>query len=467
MINLYPDQMEVVNETREQMRRHKSVLVQAATGFGKTILTAYMIKAAVEKGSSCMMVVPRRELLRQTAETFIKFGIPHTYVSSGYKFNPFINVVLATAGTLVKRLDKAPVPKILFVDETHFGAGQLNTIISHYKERGSWIIGLSATPERLDGRGLGCWYETMVEGPSMESLIDSNRLSDFRMFAPDTPDLSNIRKTAGDYAKGELADKMEGDKVLVGNAVKHYKQHANGLLDVAFTVSVKHAEIVAQAFRDEGVPSAAIHGAMKDDERSKIIKAFARREIKVLTSVDLLTFGFDLASAAQMDVTVEALSDLAPTQSTAKQMQKWGRALRMKDNPAIILDHAGNAARHGMPDNVREWTLEDREKEKSDKERLLPVRQCDQCYFVHTPQAQCPNCGYVYPIASRNIEETDGELIETINIEKEEERKRKVAARQEQGQANTLEGLIALGKKTGKKPGWAQHVYRARQRKRA
>jgi len=200
---------------------------------------------------------------------------------------------------------------------------------------------------------------------------------------------------------------------------------------------------------------------MDQDERSRRIKAFARRELHVLTSVDLLSFGFDLASAAQMDVTIEAMSDMRPTKSLSLQLQKWGRVLRRKDEPALIFDHAGNSdpdRGHGMPDDEREWTLEGRQRRSRDgAEPTQPVRQCPQCYMVHRPTPDCPGCGFVYPIQSRMIDEVEGELAEIT------ERREKKEARMNQGRAQTLEQLMAMGKSRGN----AMHILRARQRKAA
>ena len=455
-IQLYPDQQDLIDRTRQAMRRHKSVLVQAATGSGKTVLASAMIHAAMAKGTRSVFVVPRRELLKQTSETFTKYGIPHGFVSAGYTPNPFARTHIATAGTLARRLDKAPVAQVCFVDETHFGAGELERIIVHYKDAGAWIVGLSATPWKLSGKGLGDWYDAMECGLPISQLIATGRLSKYRLFAPSRPDLSGIKTTAGDYAKGELSERMEGDKVLIGNAVQHYVDHANGKLSIAYCTSVKHANIVADAFKAGGIPAAAISGDMDDDERSRLIRAFARRQILVLANCSLLTFGFDLASAAQMDVTVEAMSDLAPTQSLSLQMQKWGRVLRRKDSPALIFDHAGNIDRHGLPDDARVWTLEGKAKRQSDKDPVQPVRQCAGCYYVHRPAPVCPNCGAVYPVQSRMVDEVDGVLSEITE--------RPVSAKQEQGMARSLNELIALGERRGmaKPHAWAAHIMTAR-----
>jgi len=460
MITLYPDQADLVERIRIAMRRNKSVLCQAATGSGKTILAAYMISKAREKRTRCMFVVPRRELLRQTAETLDSYGIPFGYVSAGYAPDGLADIQVATSGTLARRLDRSPKSRLVFIDETHHGGAELERIIRHYQDAGAWIIGLSATPMKMSGKGLGDWYQTMECGLSIADLIAAGRLSEYRLFAPSRPDLSGIRTVAGDYAKGAIADRMEQDMVLTGNAVRHYIAHANGRLNVAFCTSVKHSELVAAEFNAQGVPAAAIHGKMNDAERSAIIKAFARRELHVLTNCSLLTFGFDLASAAGMDVTVECMSDLSPTKSLPWQMQKWGRVLRRKSEPAIIFDHAGNVDRHDLPDDDRDWTLDGRRKRASTGEKTEPVRQCPKCYFVHRHAAACPSCGFVYPIESRTVKQVDGELAEIT------ERNRKRDARRAQGRADSLDALLALAARTGRKPGWAHHVWAARQAKR-
>ena len=460
-VTLYPDQQDLIDRVRAAMRHSKAVLCQSATGSGKTVMGAYMIGKAREKGTRCLFVVPRRELLRQTAETLESYQIPFGYVSAGYAPNRLASVQLATSGTLARRLEDAPRAGLVFIDECHHGGGELERIIAHYKAQGAWIIGLSATPLKMSGKGMGEWYHALECGPSIAQLMEDGRLSQYRMFAPHRPNLDGIKTVMGDYAKAEVSSRMEEDMVLTGNAVRHYATHAPGRLNVAFCTSVKHAELVAGEFRAQGIPAAAISGAMKDDERARIIRAFARRELHVLTNCSLLTFGFDLASAAQMDVTIESMSDLSPTKSLPWQLQKWGRVLRRKDQPAYIFDHAGNVDRHDLPDDDREWTLDGKAKRASTAEPTVPVRQCPKCYFVARPSPCCGNCGFVFPIASRTVEEVEGELAEMT------ERNRKVAVRQEQGRAQTLDDLLAVAARTGKKPGWARRVWIARQDKRA
>lgn len=471
MITLYPDQLELQEKVRDSIRRgNKAVLMQAATGSGKTQISASIIASSQKKGKKAIFIVPRRELRKQTSKTFSSHGIAHSFVSSGLPFNPYAQSFIATAGSLVNRLNTVADMDLVVCDEIHHAGASMDKIINFYKARGAIILGLSATPTKLSGQGLDCWFDDMVCGKSIRWLIDNKRLADYRLFAPDTPDLSGVKMVAGDYNQSQLAQKMENDRILMGNAVKHYKTHALGMLGVTYTTSRKHSEIVAEQFRNSGVPAANIDGTMDDAERERIIKAFARRELLQLVNCELLTFGFDLASAAGMDVTIESLTDLQPTQSLAKQMQKWGRVLRMKPNPAMIFDHSGNCVdykgevKHGLPCEDRQWSLQGKPKKSSgEKEHVLPVMTCPKCYWCCKPtlDRKCPNCGYITPVRERNIEEREGEL-------KELERKELVRKnKQQQGQARTLDELIALGKSRGYKNsyGWAKFVINARQAK--
>jgi len=414
-VTLYPDQTELVARVSETMRRSKSVLMQSATGSGKTRMAANMIDRTRIKGNRCGFLVPRKSLLAQTHETLNEFSIPHGVVAAGWRPPPFERVKLISAPTLSRRLDTAPTLDIVFIDECHFGGADLDRIIQHYKSAGSWVIGLSATPMKTNGQGMGEWYDQMVCGPQIGWYIENKRLSEFRLFAPDTPDLSALRVTGGQYVANDVDSYMMSDergKVLVGSAAKHYANNAMGLRNVSFCTSVKHAKMTAQIFNDAGIPSAAVSGESDPDYLKRVIRAFAKGEILNVCNAQLWGFGFDLAQASGVDVTIESMSDLCPSKSLPWQAQKWGRVLRMKDKPAMIFDHAGNALEHGMPDQDREWSLEAAKKRGAGGEKTEPTRQCGECYFVMRPCPTCPNCGHVFPIMGRQIEEVEGELIE-------------------------------------------------------
>lgn len=459
---LFPDQQRSIEKLRHELRYNKSVLLQGETGSGKSVMAAYMIASSRAKGLKSAFVVPRRDLLHQMSRTFNKFDISHSFVADKKPFNPFSNTHICTIGSLVGK-PQCIQPNIIFFDETHFGAVQLDKLINHYKSISAYVIGLSATPEKPNGRGLGEYYSSMVTGPAVRELIDLKRLSDYRLFAPSKPDLSRIKTVNGDYAKGELASFMEHESVLIGDAVKHYQAHAAGRLNITFCTSIKHSEMTAQAFRDAGIPSMHMDGETPDDDRRRIAQAFARREIMNICSVDLLTFGYDLASASGDDTAViESISDLRPTKSLPLQRQKNGRAMRYKEQPAVILDHSGNAMYHGMPCEEIQWSLEGKKKNSREAgESVTPVRSCPNCFCVHRPLSHCPLCGYEYEVNGREVDQIDGELEELDP--KEIARKQ----RQEQGMCKSLSELIAFGRKRGMNnpEGWARRVWQARDRK--
>jgi DNA repair protein RadD len=465
MVELYPDQSDLVGRVRQSMRRHKGVLMQSPTGSGKTRMALDMIAGAYAKGSSCVFAVPRKELLAQTIKTISEYGIPFGVISPDHTYNPLAKIQIAMTPTLARRLDKIPAPKILFADEAHYGGAELDRMIEWSRAGGGWRVGLSATPLKTNGKPMSDHYDHMEMGLPMADLIKMKRLSDFRYFAPQQPDLSAVASRNGEYVQSQLADFMEADRAIIGDAVKTYRELAFGKLNVVFATSRKHAGIIKDTFNAAGITAMMIDGTMGPDERKRIILGFARREYTVLVSVALLTFGFDLAAAAGMDVTVESMSDLCPRKSLPMMLQVWGRVLRMKPDPAIIADHAGNWRENGFPDDPRDWTLDGSKKRNTSDDKAEPVRQCDiasgGCGFVHRPAPVCPNCKRVYPIMSREVEQIDGELAEIDRAAIVRERK------QEQGRADSLEALRELAKREGRNPRWADHVWNARQRKRA
>jgi DNA repair protein RadD len=414
MITLEPDQARLVNGVRESMRNgNRWVLMQSPTGSGKTFCGAEIIHGTINKGTRCMITVPRKELLRQTAMALREFDIPFTYIAGGHETDPHAQTFLATTQTLRERIKNgvAPDADLIMIDEGHFGGNEVDGIITHYKSRGARGIGMSATPLLLSGQGMNCWYDDMVQGETIEWLIQNGRLSDYRMFRPESEDIQRATK---------------GKRKLVGDEVQHYRQHAMGKLAIAYCESIAHSKQMADRFNAAGIPAANIDGYMKDDDRRRIITAFARREILVLCNNMLLTFGFDLKSASGIDVTIEAMIDSAYTESLALQMQKWGRVLRKKPFPALIFDHAGNRYTHGFPDDHRDWTLKGDNIKFGSGGSAGAIQNCiggyltaeltgekmPACYMSHRPAPRCPNCGAWYKPDVKIIQSINGELSE-------------------------------------------------------
>lgn len=453
-INLFPDQEATIENIRSAMCRTKNVLLQFPTGGGKSVIASELVGGATKKGKRSWFVAPRRELIRQLSETFTDLEIPHSFIAAGKHYDVMAQNKICSLETLKRRLGKETAPDLAIIDETHYGDAGLDSVMQYLKANGTYILGLSATPWKLSGKGLGCWYDEMVKGPSVKWLIENKRLSEFRAFAPDIIDLSGVGITGGDYNKASLSSRMESDRVLVGNVVDHYKKHASGLRGVTFGVSIAHSQLLAQTYRDSGIPAVHMDGETPEEDRIRYAKAFAKREILQICNAELLTFGYDLASASgDKNATIEVMSDCQPTISIAKQWQKNGRVLRYDIKPHLIFDHANNIMTHGRPDKDMEWSLEDRikGKKKESKERTVQVTRCDYCFYTAPSFTVCPNCGKERDVSSREIDSVDGELKELTDEEIEFEKKK---SRMEVGKARTLDDLWRIQKERGYKPGW-------------
>lgn len=343
----------------------------------------------------------------------------------------------------------------------HLAAASWRAVREWADAGGTRHVGLSATPARLDGRGLDDAFRAMVRGPSVAWLIERGFLSRYRAYAPTAPDLTGVHTRHGDYQRDELAGVMDTD-TIAGNIVGTYKQLAGGKRAIYFGVSVAHSKHIAAAFNAAGVAARHLDASSSTVERVGAARDMARGLVRVLTNVDLFGEGFDLSAQAGEDVPVECVGLCRPTQSLALHLQQIGRALRPKPDPAIILDHAGNLMRHGLPDDDREWSLAGIKRAKRDQEYVPPVQQCPSCFGVFSAAARsCPYCGAVVAIPSpRVVTEIAVDLAEV-----DAERLRR-ARRAEQGRAETLEDLIRLGVQRGYRSPekWARHVLDARSR---
>lgn len=459
MIKLRDYQVDMINRVRESLRGNQRVILQAPTGAGKTVVAAYMMREARERGISTFFVVHQNELLKQTSRSLWENKIDHGLIASGRMKTPH-PIQLASIMTLKNRLDQYDPPGLIIIDESHRAlAPTYLDIANHYKD--AKVVGLTATPERTDGKGLGHLFDDIVEGPTIRFLIDQGSLCDYEMYCP--PQLvstDGIKTTAGDYDKKQSEAAMN-KPVITGDAIDHYKRLAYGRPAVVMCTTVKHAEDVARAFRDANIPSECIHGNSKD--RDAILERFERGEFSVLTSVNLMIEGVDLP---QLSVVIW----LRPTQSLVVYMQGNGRGLRThpSKDKLLILDHVGNFARHGMPCQHREWSLSGRKKKRrGSSERETSVQVCGKCHFsFYSGVHECPHCGAPVKFKERVLDTIDGEL---VRIEKAAaEHAEKQARRQEQGQARGIEELVLLGiRRNMKNPAaWAANVYASRQKRR-
>ena len=430
----------------------KAPLYVAPCGSGKTVMFAYIAKNAALKGTLVYILVHRQELLAQTSKALRDDNIAHGTISRSSTYSDG-NVVVASVQTLARRLERVAQPGLIIIDEAHHAKAKTwVSVIEAFP--GAKVLGVTATPIRLDGKGLGEIFDDMVVGPSTGDLIKEGHLSKYSLYAPPGRiDLTGVKKRMGDYVTKDLAG-MADKPTITGDAIKHYGKYCGGAPAIAFCTTIEHANHVAEAFRAQGVRSATIDGKMKPADRRSMVEDLASGQVQVMTSCELVSEGFDLPS-------LKSAILLRPTKSLSIFLQQVGRALRPSPGKteAIILDHAGNAFEHGLPDSPRKWELTPDKIRGANAGSSILVTQCPKCYFVYAPVPACPKCGFVRPLAKRELNEEAGELVRVEITPEEFERRRK---RAEVGQARDRDSLEAIARQRGYKPGWVEKMLQVR-----
>lgn len=442
---------------------YRRILLVLPTGGGKTVIASSLLSSTAALGYRSQFIVHRRELIKQTSVTFNSNGLTHGFIASGMPVTYDAQVTLAGIQTLVNRLDLVLPPYLTVVDEAHHAsAASWGNVLGYYGD--NYTLGLTATPERLDGRGLEEHFDVMVVGPSVSDLIDWGYLSPYEYFAPNKPDMKGVVSQAGDYSRSAAADIMD-KPVLIGNTVEHYLRTAKGEQGIVFAVNRKHSGNLADAFKAEGVRAAHVDGTMSDKEREWFDAAFRAKDIDVLTNVDLFGEGYDVPGLVYCGLA-------RPTKSLSLHKQQVGRPLRIfpGKTTAIICDHAGNVYNHGLPDDDVEWSLKGREGRKAagTLNDATPIKTCLVCYRIEKSSVTvCSGCGTIFPTADREIETKDGEL---KKLEAAEKKKRERARRKAEERAcKSYDTLKMLAESRGYEnpSGWAKMRMKFRQNARA
>ena len=465
-ITLRDYQQKGIDELRSAFAAgHRAVIYVLPTGGGKTVVFSAIAERAAAKGKRVAILVHRQELVDQTCRSLEAIGVEFgTVVAGARNLTLSEPLQVCSVQTLARRLDSIPRDQfdLLVVDEAHHAvAGSWAKILDHFTE--AKILGCSATPERLDGKGLGAMFSRMVTGPDCRWLTENNFLSPARAFVPPSGiDTKRLRVRAGDY-RIEDAEAAMSDRMLVGDAVAHYRKHLRPATAIAFCCTVRHAEAVCAAFQQAGIRAAVLDGKTHKNERRGMIEALGRGDIEVLCSCMVISEGTDVPS-------VGGCLLLRPTQSVSLYLQMVGRCLRPtpgKDR-AVILDHAGNVEKHGLPTTTRLWDLEGKPaREKREAKETLGVKNCPSCFAtIESACAECPECGHQFE--REEIRQVEGDLVaiedDEWNTRREAwmERLEQKRKRSEVGRARTLEELQAIASERGYAPGWAFHIYRSR-----
>jgi DNA repair protein RadD len=449
-------QEEFLNKLRKSFLRNKNILGVLPTGAGKTVIISAITQLAQQKGNRVYIFAHRIELIEQISSALHAFNIPHNLVLPDYPVNNNILVQVCSVDTFIRRVNNYLPPDLIIVDEAHHLASATNKwgrCVSNFPN--ARILGLTATPVRTNGQGLGRnsggLFDDLIVGCSVEWLIQNGYLTDIRYFVPpQIVDMTGVRTLGGDYDQNELEERLN-QSIVTGDAIAHYARICPHAPAIAFCASIRHAQAVAAEFSANGFSSDVIHGGLDKVTRKNLISGLAKREINVLTSVNVISEGTDIPI-------VEAGIILRPTQSLALHLQIVGRIPRIAEGKkfAFLNDHVGNTLRHGFADTPREWTLAGTKKSRKDQEPTIPMKQCPNCFCCHKPAPACPSCGHKYKTEIKKLKTEKGELQE---LSKEERELIKIRQKREIKKADSLNELKEIEKKRGFKKGWADHVW--------
>lgn len=442
MNKLRPYQNDLVEQLRQSWREgYKAPCIVLPCGGGKSCILAEIARRTTANGKRVIFLVHRRELVEQITRTFVGWGV-----------NMLLCDIMMVQ-TAARRLSKLKSPALIMTDENHHSPA---TSYKKIYERFPNVlrVGVTATPARLGGGGLGDVNDKLLVGVSAKWLIENNCLAPYDYYAPDVADLTQLKTRRGEYITSDI-EKAMIKKAVFGDVIKYYKKLADGKKAICYCASVNHSKATAESFHAAGIAAAHIDGDTPKELRAAVIRKFRDGEIMVLCNVDLISEGFDVPDC-------ECAILLRPTQSLTLYIQQSMRAMRYREGKrAVIIDHVGNYARFGLPDDDREWTLEGKPKKpKKQADEDVTVKQCPECFYTFVPPDDkgeaviCPNCGYEFPKKERREIKTESAELQKIEGFKLDT--------QTPADCRTYRELLDYAKRHNYKPGWA--YYQAKER---
>lgn len=420
-------QQDLIDDLRRRIHSGKKRLCAVlGCGGGKSVIQGTIARLTTENNCRVLFMVHRRELCQQIENTFNQCCVDMELCHIGM------------VQTMCRHVEDITPPDLILVDECHHILSRsYRKIIDSFPD--AVVLGFTATPVRMNEGGLGAVFEELVESVSTEWLIEHNYLAPYTYYSVPLADTRGLHVRAGEFVAAEVEELMNRSAIF-GSAVDNWKIRAEGKQTIVYCSSISTSRQTAEAFQAAGIAAAHLDGTTPEREREETVQAFRNGKVKVLCNVDLFGEGFDVPDC-------EAVIMLRPTQSLSLHIQQSMRPMRYKEGKkAIILDHVGNHARHGLPDEPREWTLEER-KRKRKNER--PMRQCPNCFAVYpTTMEECPICHVVL----QRDEQREQEVVENVILQ--EVAKQRYDAYKE---CTTFADLDRFRKAKKFKVGWVIH----------
>lgn len=440
---LRPYQNDLVEQLRAEWRSgFKAPCIVLPCGGGKSCILAEMARRTTSNGKRVLFLVHRRELTEQITRTFIGWGVDMR----------LCDVMMVQ--TASRRLAKLKKPALIMTDENHHSSAQsYKRIYENFSD--VLRVGVTATPVRLGGAGLADVNDKLIVGVSAKWLIENHCLAPYDYYAPDVADLTGVRTKMGEFVAADIEKAMIKNAVF-GDVIAYYRKLANGKKAVCYCAGIKHSKAMAEGFSAAGIPAAHIDGETEKSERSRIIADFRSGKIKILCNVDLISEGFDVPDC-------ECAILLRPTQSLTLYIQQSMRCMRYREGKrAVIIDHVGNYARFGLPDDDREWSLAGRPKKPREQSETIKAKMCPDCFLTFAPPENsdlviCPHCGHVFEKKERRgIKEE-----KAAELKKIEGFKLHYCDKDDPSECQSYGELLEYARRKGYKRGWAYYKARA------
>lgn len=400
---------------------NRRIIAVSPTGSGKGFIAARIMQMAAEKKVKSVFFADQRELVLQLDAHLDRMKVPSTVVMRGVNnyyeskkelhASGLCNVVAKdTLWSRAYRNGKMMLPQgqLVQVDEAHKSMSYTyQSILKDYSD--SVVIGWTATPCRTDGRNLGAFYDKMLQVATYKELQDEGFLVPCKVIAPDRPDLKRMRRSAGDYNRKDLQERMNKDS-MIGSIVDEWSKRSEGRQTIVFASGVQHSIAIRDQFRSIGVTSEHVDGKMDQSKRDDIMSDARDGKIGVLCNYGVFHTGVDVPSLKYMICA-------RPTKSFSLWRQMGGRIQRPFEGhtECVIQDHSDNALVYGYPDEDVEWDLDTEEKicelhKKKKTAEGKPPKHCPDCKSVITAKV-CP-CGYRFPERKgKGLETGKGDLV--------------------------------------------------------
>ena len=455
-LELYPWQGKDKDQLQTLFKTYRRVLYQLATGAGKTVIAGSICQGLRRYGTETLILVHRKELVNQFVSTLTKAGLDDDIgvVQPSYPATPWAPIQIASVFSLVRR-KLAIKPKLIIVDEAHhIRAKTWEKCLAQFPD--AWVLGLTATPKRLDGKGLKSHFDYLHCGPTIDELIEGKYLSPVTSLRlPVGFNLRNIRTIGGDYDRHALAEQGE-NPLLIAAGVHVYQKHLMGRKAIYFGASISNSFKTAEKFRAAGIRAEHIDGNSSDNDRDRALNMFGEGALDVLCNYDLISEGFDCPSC-------DAIMDAHATKSTVAYLQRIGRAMRYQPGKVALHADLCNNIVHGLYNEDRDWSLRDDEVQEEEKKSapISNLRCCHACATVYPKRhRECPTCGVMHE--NRPVLALDVTLQEVLPQPKKKRRMNKADLEQSlrglRTSSQPMSDLRALSEKMKYDERWVQQV---------